>query len=107
MSVIARFPSIGIQTKAQLRQAQRRFDRRQGEAARVLAAMQAGAALHLSYARHRQAWQLSDGTSVPFDIAAIVIAKSCVASVGDALFDDLPAQTWRFIELTEDRSNER
>ena len=98
---------IGIQTKAQLRQSQQRLDRRSAEVARVLAAMQAGAALHMSYARHRQAWQLSDGTSVASDIAAIVIARSSVSSVGDALFHDLPAQTWRFIELTEDGSNER
>ena len=50
--------------------------------------MRAGATLHLQYEPSREWWNLSNGWTVPADVAAIVINHPCVASVGDTLFPD-------------------
>jgi hypothetical protein len=98
----ATWPSVGVQTAAQLQRKHRRADRHQLSVARVLDAMKRGAVLRLSYENGRALWSLSSGPFVAADVAASVITKSCVASVGDALFVGMPGQTWRFVESKED-----
>jgi hypothetical protein len=93
---------LGIQTLAQLQQANRRLDHLRRDTNRALSAMRRdGAALHLSYERGRALWRLSTGQFVRPDVAAVLIASPNVIAVGDSLFPDLVAgQTWRF---TDDR----
>ena len=64
--------------------------------------MRAGATLHLQYEPSREWWILSNGWTVPPDVAAIVINHPGVAAVGDALFPNTRSQTWRFIEPKEE-----
>jgi hypothetical protein len=70
-----------------------RVDRRRLEVEVVLAAMRGGAALHCHYQNGRQLWWLSSGPFVSADVAA---KTDLVAPVGDALFADVPSQTWRW-----------
>jgi hypothetical protein len=66
---------------------------------RVVAAMRRdGLALHLSYEPSGAVWRLSDGTCVSSEIAKTVILDPDVVSVGDALFQDMPVQTFCFVE---------
>jgi hypothetical protein len=91
-------PASGVvHTATQLQRTHRRLDRLRQQVDRVTEAMRHGCVLHMSYVHGRASWQLSNGQSVAADVAAIVTTKSCVASVGDALFRELPAQSWRFI----------
>ena len=60
--------------------------------------MQRGQSLNLSFERGMRRWLLSDGTSVTDAVAKLVTADPRVVSVGDALFKDMPGQTWRYIE---------
>jgi hypothetical protein len=92
----------GVHTVSELQRSRRRLDRRRGAAGLIVTAMQRGARLHLQYACGRALWRLSGGSFVPTDVAAVVISHPCVVSVGDALFPDTPAQTWRFVELKGD-----
>jgi hypothetical protein len=89
-------PPLGIQTLAQLQQANRRLDRLRRDANRTLAAMREGATLHLHYQNGRPIWRLSSGMIIPSGVAAVVIVSSAVVSVGDSLSPDHPAQTWRY-----------
>jgi hypothetical protein len=89
---------LSIQTLAQLQAANRRLDRRRAGVNNLLAAIRRGASLHLSYQNGRPTWQLSTGEAVPVDVAEIVIKAPGVVSVGDALFPNHPAQTWRFAQ---------
>jgi hypothetical protein len=57
---------------------------------------QQGASLHLRFERGIRRWSLSDGTSVADDVAKTVVANPCIAGVGDALFENFPAQTYRY-----------
>jgi hypothetical protein len=57
-----------------------------------------GQALTLSYERGRRCWSLSGGQPVSDEIAKIVIQDHRVIGTGDALFRNMPAQTFRFIE---------
>jgi hypothetical protein len=56
-----------------------------------------GLALHCSYERSGVVWSLSNGKSPK--IANLVIINPDVVSVGDALFQDMPAQMFRFVEI--------
>lgn len=71
-------------------------DRAQG----VLARMWEGQCLRFHFDRQRgPIWALSpSGVRVPNEIAQVVIADPDVASAGDGLFTDGPAQTWRMVE---------
>jgi hypothetical protein len=73
----------------------RRLDRLNREAPKVIAAMRQGAALHLTFCPARQ-WVLSTGVRVADEVARFVITRPDVAGVGDALFAEAPAQTWRW-----------
>ena len=79
-----------------LRQTRRRLDRSCREVACVLQAMEQGAALHLSYEAGRPVWRLSSGALVAAATAAIIVTKDVVVAVDDALFRNLPGQTWRY-----------
>jgi hypothetical protein len=88
-----------IHTVSSLRNTHRRLAKRVGRLERaqaVLDAMRAGATLHLFNAKQRRWWTLSTGEEVHRDVAKLVIASSSVVGVGDALFRDVPGQTWRW-----------
>ena len=57
--------------------------------------MREGQTLHLQHRDGRPLWSLSDGRSVTADVAAILIRHALVVPADDALFPDLPGQTWR------------
>ena len=89
-------PPLGIQTPAQLQQANRRLDHFRRDTNRTLSAMRRdGASLHLSYEHGRALWRLSTGQFVR-PAAAVLIASPNVIAVGDSLFPDVPSQTWRY-----------
>jgi hypothetical protein len=46
---------------------------------------------------------LSDGSSVTDGVAKVVVADPRVVGVGDALFENMPGQTWRWSAVTEER----
>lgn len=88
-----------ILTSSSLRNQARRLDRKVSSVATVLAAMRAGTALHLEH-RQGERWWLSDGSEVAAEIAHLVSRRPDVASVGDCLFGFTPAQTYRFVEIS-------
>jgi hypothetical protein len=85
-----------IPTVATLRARNRRLDRKLATAQLVLAEMRNGAALHLTHARSGPIWALSTGKQITDHVARLVIASSSVVDVGDALFEGVPAQTYRW-----------
>jgi hypothetical protein len=88
-----------IHTPDSLHTTHRRLARRVGRLERaelVLAKMRAGAALHLQHTKQGPCWTLSNGTPVPDSIAKLVTGSSSVTGVGDALFRDCLAQTFRW-----------
>jgi hypothetical protein len=88
-----------IHTSTSLRTAHRRLARRVGrleKAELVLAEMQRGSALHLSFSRSGPQWALSNGRPVSDEVAKLVTASASVVGVGDALFDGIASQTWRW-----------
>ena len=91
-------PPLGIRTLTQLQQANRRLDRLRHNANQTLTAMRKGATLHLHYQNGRPVWQLSSGRVVTSGAAQAVIASNAVVSVGDSLFPNHPAQTWRYCD---------
>jgi hypothetical protein len=64
----------------------------------VVAEMRKGATLHLTYRPATKQWALSSGMRVADFVARLVISRADVVGVGDALFEDAFAQTWRLIE---------
>jgi hypothetical protein len=85
-------------TPAKLQRNARRLDKLNAAIETTLTAMKYGAALHLRYGHHGPTWYLSNGGAVTDEVAKIVIQNIHVAGVGDALFDAVPAQTFRYIE---------
>jgi hypothetical protein len=83
---------------AQLRNQARKLDRLNVRASSVVAAMRRGATLHMRYEWYGAVWWLSSGARVDEEVARIVTQDANVADVGDALFHDAVAQTWRWIE---------
>jgi hypothetical protein len=67
--------------------------------ATVLQRMEKGEALHLEYIKCDPAWHLSSGTKIQDKVARTVIQNSNVRDVGDALFNGVPSQTWRWVEV--------
>jgi hypothetical protein len=89
-----------IHTSDSLRTTHRRLAKRVGrleKAAAVMAVMRdTGVALHLQHTKQGPCWTLSNGTPVPDSIAKLVTTSSSVTGVGDALFRDCLAQTFRW-----------
>jgi hypothetical protein len=69
----------------------------------ALMEMSGGAALHCEHVGGTRQWRLSNGRRIPERVAQAVIQKKSVVSVGDSLFCDGVAQTYRFAELTKKR----
>jgi hypothetical protein len=86
-----------IFSPSELRRTSRRLDRRLANVDQVLTAMKRGASLHLEFENGRTRWFLSSGRTVPASIAEIVANHASVHAVGDALFANVPSQTWRII----------
>jgi hypothetical protein len=69
----------------------------QREAASVLSIMQRGQHLSVWFdGSHGARWKLSGGGRVANDVARLVVASEHVVSVGDALFEGLTPQTYRY-----------
>ena len=85
-----------IPTPNSLRAKNRRLDRRLGGINRAAAAMRGGAALHLTYRSGGPQWALSTGEAVSNVVARALIAHPNIVDVGDALFAEELAQTWRW-----------
>ena len=69
----------------------------------VLAAMRAGAWLHLTLADGPR-WQLNDGataTTVNSRTVAGMIKRGHITGNNDSLFDIVPSQTWRYTRPKE------
>jgi hypothetical protein len=81
-----------------LRANTRRLDRLNIKVTSVLAAMRRGEALHMEFAWYGRVWCLSGGRRIDNEVAQVVIKNARVADVGDALFSNAPAQTWRWVE---------
>jgi hypothetical protein len=76
----------------------RKLNRLNVTAVAVLARMKRGEALHMERRWYGPAWCLTGGRYVPDEVAKIVIQNVNVAPVGDALFANVPSQTWRWVE---------
>jgi hypothetical protein len=63
-----------------------------------LTKLQWGQSLHLSFERGMRRWLLSDGSTVPDEIAKIIVSDHRVIGTGDTLFRNMASQTWRWIE---------
>ena len=87
----------GVPTAASLHRHHCRLDRKLATATTALAAMRRGQSLHLQYRAGRAFWSLSGGQSVSADVATILTSNASVAPVDDALFSNMPGQTWRHI----------
>jgi hypothetical protein len=86
----------GIYTPSELHRLGRVLERRIASANSALAAMRQGESLHLQYRAGSPLWSLSGGRSVSANIAENLIEHAFVAPVDDALFADMPGQSWRF-----------
>jgi hypothetical protein len=93
--------STGVHTVQELQHKHRGLDRRTRAAESVVAAMRAGASLHPHYQKGRAIWSLFSRSFVSADVAAVVVTKIYIVTVGDALFHGLPGQTWRYTEACE------
>ena len=85
-----------IHTPTSLRIQRRRVDRRLVSVQGVLHELENGAALHVQFARHGRRWTLSTGRQVDDDVAQMVIGSASVIGCGDALFEGVAAQTYRW-----------
>jgi hypothetical protein len=83
-------------TKNRLERQAKRLDRLNAKVAAVLGAMRDGNALHLQFKRGGEGWRLSDGREVHASTARLVINHPKVVRVGDVLFTDCLAQTFRY-----------
>ena len=86
-----------VRTASELRRTSRYLDRRFASVEEALAAIMKGEALLLQYENNHPLGSLSSGRSVSADAAALVIGNALVAPAGDALFDSLPDQDWRYV----------
>jgi hypothetical protein len=66
---------------------------------RVVIALQNGQVLHHECSSTRSRWWLSGGSQVDGRTARVVTADPVIVGV-DALFTDVPAQTWRWHETS-------
>ena len=76
-----------IPTVQSLRLQQRRADRKRATVAHVLARMQRGESLHLSFEHGHSVWRTSAGVRVAEDVARVVAGHPNVTGVGDALLN--------------------
>jgi hypothetical protein len=89
-------PRGGIFTPGELHRLGRRLERRIASVNSALGAMRRGEFLHLQFHAGQSLWLLSSGRSVSAHTAETLIKHASVVPVGDALFTDMPGQSWRF-----------
>lgn len=89
--------SGGVPTEARLERQSKRLDRLNAKVAAVIEAMRRGNALHLQFNRGGENWRLSDGREIHATTAHIVINHKKIVGVGDVLFTDCLAQTFRYV----------
>jgi hypothetical protein len=89
-------PRPGAHTASELRRSTRRLDRLLTNVDEILCALRKGEELHLQHQNNRPLWSLSSGRNVAASAAALVIGNASVAPVGNALFVNIPGQTWRY-----------
>jgi len=89
-----------IQTLATIKHARARVERRRSGTAFILSKMECGATLHMYFAKSGPVWFLSDGTTVPCNIAEIVTNNPNIAGIGDSLFPHFAdvSQTFRYVD---------
>ena len=83
-------------TVAKVRTQARKLDRINAGTAKTIDAMRRGASLHLEFTPTGPRWMLSNGIRVDREIAERVTRSSAIVGVGDALFEGIAAQTWRY-----------
>jgi hypothetical protein len=88
---------VTISTPASLRTTAQHLDRRNRGVTAALNAMRRGAALYKMFTPNGTVWTLSNGCRVSPTIAAVVIVNPNIVSVGDGLFNDGSAQTYRYV----------
>jgi hypothetical protein len=99
MAKAATWPGAGVHTVRELQRRHRRLDRRVNSANFVISCMRAGATLHLTFGRNGPVWSLSDGRKISDEVARLVTTDHRVIGVGDALFQGMTAQSFRYVEL--------
>jgi hypothetical protein len=75
----------------------RRLDWLNEAIAHALDEMRNGQSLHLQYEPAGPVWRLAAGRRLHDAVARMVIVNPNVISVGDALFESAPSQTYRWI----------
>jgi hypothetical protein len=83
-------PTLGIESQSN------------ANAETVVNAMKRGAALHLQFVFGAATWLLSDGRRIDTTVAETVIRRPQIISVGDALFAQARAQTYRHVSPPEE-----
>jgi hypothetical protein len=93
-------PRNAVRSPSEIRRLNRQFDHQLKGLETVLRAMRMrGLTLHLHLDQRRgPLWTLSDGCMVPPETAALVIKNVHVVGVGDCLFRNALAQTYRYAE---------
>ena len=90
----------------QLNAQARRLDRLNRQIHEALHAMRNGASLRLQYSRGGPDRHLTNGTSLRAEVARAVVTNPHVVPVDHALFKDLAAQTWRWVDHPSSASKE-
>jgi hypothetical protein len=85
-----------IPTPASLRQHAYRLDRRAASLNTALNAMRRGELLYLEYRAGKPHWALTDGHTIDPKVAESLTRNAAIKPVSAALFDCVPAQTWRY-----------
>ena len=67
----------------------------------AIARMRTGAVLSLQYVRSKPVWEL-DSVDVAPEVAVRLIDCAEITAAGDALFTDVPGQTWRATQSKAD-----
>jgi hypothetical protein len=88
--------AASIPTAASLHRAHRRLDRHAAGVHGALQAMRHGEFLHLQYVDGRSHWTLSNGRTVSAAAAGTLTSNVSIIPADDALFSDLPGQSWRY-----------
>jgi hypothetical protein len=96
------WPGAGVHTVGELRRARRRLDQKRASLSKALTAMQRGAPLHLQFDRTRGSVWTIGKMRIADDVAQLLIRRPDVIDVGDALFANATAQTYRYLNPKED-----
>jgi hypothetical protein len=71
----------------------------QAAAIRIINQMRTcGVGLHLQYRSGKPSWSLSNGKTVPAEVAEIITQHALVKPADGALFDGMPGQLWEYVQ---------